>query len=72
MKIIKSQPKDVIDTFAANNHQNKKCVKATNIDTNEVSYYNSMYAVNQHLSVNAGIVKMVCEKSMTAKDFEDR
>ena len=37
-------------------------MKATNIDTNEVSYYNSLYAVNQHLSVNAGIVKMVCEK----------
>ena len=33
-------------TFAAKNHQNKKCVKATNSDTNEVSYYNSMYAVN--------------------------
>ena len=48
-------------TFAAKNHQNKKCVKATNIDTNEVSYYNSMYAVHQHLGINAGIVKMVCE-----------
>ena len=49
-------------TFAAKNHQNKKCVKATNSDTNEVSYYNSMYAVQQHLGINAGIVKMVCEK----------
>ena len=48
-------------TFAAKNHQNKKCVKATNSDTNEVSYYNSMYAVHQHLGINAGIVKMVCE-----------
>ena len=37
-------------------------MKATNNDTNEVSYYNSMYAVSQHLSINAGIVKMVCEK----------
>ena len=49
-------------TFVAKNHQNKKCVKATNSDTNEVSYYNSMYAVQQHLGINAGIVKMVCEK----------
>ena len=49
-------------TFAAKNHQNKKCVKAANSDTNEVSYYNSMYAVQQHLGINAGIVKMVCEK----------
>ena len=49
-------------TFVSKNHQNKKCVKATNSDTNEVSYYNSMYAVKQHLGINAGIVKMVCEK----------
>ena len=48
-------------TFVAKNHQNKKCVKATNIDTNETSYYNSMYAIFQHLGINAGIVKMVCE-----------
>ena len=54
-------------TFVAKNHQNKKCVKATNSDTNEVSYYNSMYAVNQHLGINAGIVKMVCEKINSCK-----
>ena len=48
-------------TFAAKNHQNKKCVKAININTNEVSYYNSLYSINQHLGINAGIVKMVCE-----------
>ena len=54
-------------TFASKNHQNKKCVKATNGDTNEVSYYNSMYAVNQYLGINAGIVKMVCEKINNCK-----
>ena len=54
-------------TFVAKNHQNKKCVKATNSDTNEVSYYNSMYAVQQHLGINAGIVKMVCEKINSCK-----
>ena len=48
-------------TFVAKNHQNKKCVKAINIEKNEVSYYNSMYSINQHLGINAGIVKMVCE-----------
>ena len=48
-------------TFVAENHKNKKCVKATNIDTNEISHYNSMYAISQHLGINAGIVKMVCE-----------
>jgi len=48
-------------TFAAKNHENRKCVKATKKDTTEVSYYNSMSAVQQHLGINAGIVKMVCE-----------
>ena len=38
-------------TFVAKNHQNKKCVKATNTNTNEVSYYNSLYAVQQHLCI---------------------
>ena len=47
--------------FVAENHKNKKCVKAINIETNEVSYYNSMYAIQQHLGINAGIVKMACE-----------
>ena len=48
-------------TFVKDNHRNKKYVKATNSSTNEVSYYNSLYAVRQHLQINAGIVKMVCE-----------
>lgn len=61
-------------TFAANNHKNKKCIKATNKNTNEVSYFNSLYAVNQHLGVNAGIVKMVseglnnCKSGISKKD----
>ena len=53
--------KDRDYTFAAKNHQNRKCVKAINKNTNEVSYYNSMYAVQQHIGINVGIVKMVCE-----------
>ena len=48
-------------TFVAGNHKNKKCVKATNIETNEPLYFNSMYAVNQHLGINQGIVKKICE-----------
>lgn len=48
-------------SFTANNHENKKCVKAYNCQTNEVSYYNSMYAIQQHLGINAGTVKIVCE-----------
>ena len=57
----KKSAKDRDYTFAAKNHENKKCVKAINKNTNEVSYYNSMYAIQQHLGINAGIVKMVCE-----------
>ena len=49
-------------TFVKDNYRNKKCVKATNCDTNEVTYYNSMYSVQQHLRINVGIVKMVCDK----------
>ena len=36
-------------------------MKATNINTQEVSYFSSMYAVQQHLGINAGVVEMVCE-----------
>ena len=57
----KKSAKDRDYTFVAKNHENKKCVKAINKNTNEVSYYNSMYGVQQHLGINAGIVKMVCE-----------
>lgn len=36
-------------TFAKDNHKNRKCVKATNLTTGEITYFNSMYAVQQHL-----------------------
>ena len=48
-------------TFVAKNHVNKKCVKATNCTTNEITYFNSMYCCAQYLDINVGIVKMVCE-----------
>ena len=59
-------------TFAAKNNENRKYIKATNIETNEVSYYNSLYATQQHLGINAGIVSMCCQginnvKSGTSK-----
>ena len=38
-----------------------------NKQTKEVTYYNSLYAVNQQLGINAGIVKMVCEKINNVK-----
>ena len=48
-------------SFAAKNHENRKCVRATNVTTNEVSYFYSMHAVQQHLHINAGTVRRVCE-----------
>ena len=48
-------------TFAKYNHENKRCIKAINQITGEVSYYKSMYATQQRLGINAGIIKMVCE-----------
>lgn len=48
-------------SFAANNHKNRRCVKAINQTTQKAVYFNSMHAVQQHLGINAGIVKMVCE-----------
>ena len=47
--------------FAANNHKNRRCVKATNCETKEVSYFNSMYSIKEHLGINPGLVKMVVE-----------
>ena len=54
-------------SFSAKNHENKKYVKAINIETNEVSYYNSLYATQQHLGVNCGIVSMCCRGINHAK-----
>lgn len=48
-------------SFAGNNHQNGKCVKAIYLTTQEVSYYRSLYGTQQHLSINAGIIKMICD-----------
>ena len=57
----KKSAKDRNYTFNGKNHENRKCVKATNKNTDEVTYFKSMYAVQQHIGINAGIVKMVCE-----------
>ena len=48
-------------TFAAENNKYRKYIMATNIETNEVSYYNSFFATNQHLGINVGIVSMCCQ-----------
>ena len=48
-------------SFVSKNRENRKCVKATNLKTKNVSYFTSMYAAQEFLGINAGIIKMVCE-----------
>ena len=48
-------------SFAAKNHQNKKCVQATEVYTGMKTFYNSLYSAQQHLNINAGLIKMKCE-----------
>ena len=59
-------------SFVAHNHMNKKYIKAINLETNEATFYNSLYATQQHLGINCGIVSMCCQginnvKSGTSK-----
>ena len=55
-------------SFVKNNHRNRKFVRAINLDKdNEETFFNSLYAVNQHLGINPGIVKMVCENKNNCK-----
>ena len=44
--------------LAAN--RNCKKVKATNLETNEVSYYKSQYSTHKHLHINQGTVSNCC------------
>ena len=37
------------------------------MNTNEVLYFNILYAVNKNLNINPGLVKMVCEGLSNAK-----
>lgn len=48
-------------SFVKNNHNNRYIIKAVNVETEEETYYHSMYACCKHLGVNCGIIKMCCE-----------
>ena len=55
--------KSVKDNDYSYNKQTKnpKCVKATNCETNNVIYFNSIYCCAQHLSISKGTIKRVCD-----------
>ena len=68
----KKSAKDRDFSSLAKNHVNKKCVKAINIETNEVNYFDSIYATQQYLGINCGLISMCCQginniKSATSK-----
>ena len=54
-------------SFVKYNHDNKRCIKAINQNTKEISYYKSMYKTYQCLDINVGIIKMVCENLNNCK-----
>ena len=54
-------------SFVKNNHANRRSIRAINLNTGEVSCFKSMYAVRKDLGINAGIVKMICDKVNNCK-----
>ena len=56
-------------SFAGKNHENRKYVRAINHDTNQLFYINSLYAVQQHLGISPGLVKMICKSSNFKNDY---
>ena len=53
------------------NFKNVRRIKATNLETNEISYFKSMSATQQHLGIHSAIVSMCCHgirKSGTSKN----
>ena len=55
--------KSVKDNDYSYNKQKKsrKCVKAINCETNNVIYFNSIHCCAQHLNINNGTIKRVCD-----------
>ena len=48
-------------SFVKYNYVNRKYIKATCTNTDEVSYYKSLYSAGKILNINPGVIKMVCE-----------
>ena len=51
-----------IDYLLFTNNRIRKCVKATDKETQNVSYYFSMYACQKHLGVSVAMILKICEK----------
>ena len=48
--------------FLKNNQKNTHAIKTINTATNQMDVYVSIYACSKALSINAGIIKLCCEK----------
>ena len=48
-------------SLTAEKFKNRRCVKPSNHNTGEVLYFYSIYATEQHLGINRGIIRMVCD-----------
>lgn len=48
-------------SYILKNHENRRCVKAINKDTDEVLFFNSMHAAGQHLGLSVSSVKRISE-----------
>ncbi|DAC81755.1 TPA_asm: hypothetical protein [Trichoplax MELD virus] len=59
-------------SFVSKNHENVKKIKATCIDTDEVSYYHSIYNCQKKLGINCGIIKMSCDKTNRCKSGKSK
>ena len=68
----KKAAKNIDYSFVKDTHKNRKCVKATNKNTNETSYYFSIYAVKQHLCINHSIIKFSCENQKYYKSGKSK
>ena len=59
-------------SFVKDTHKNRKCVRATNKDTGEITYFYSMYATQQHLAINHLLIKRVCENQKYYKSVRSK
>lgn len=58
----------------SNGRKNKQCVRATNLKTKGILYFNSMYSAHQYLNININFVKSICKnnsRSATSKKDGD-
>jgi|GEM_PF-4594807 len=54
-------------SFVKDMQKSKRSVKSKNLRTGQIDIYRSMYAAQQDLEINAGIIKMICDGTNRCK-----